>query len=125
MTAVTEALVMEIEAAFNSRDVDRILSYFTEDGVFCTARGPTKTGIELKGKAAIGQFLRDRFSYIPDMHWNPHFRFVSGDYGVSYWTVTGTDIRTGASLDLHGCDIFRFRDGKLVHKDTFWKTIEG
>ncbi|BBK32215.1 ketosteroid isomerase-like protein [Stella humosa] len=124
MTAVTEALVMEIEAAFNSRDVERILSYFAEDGVFFTARGPTKTGIELKGKAAIGVFLRDRFSYIPDMYWNPQYRFVAGDRGVSYWTVTGTNQRTGATLDLHGCDIFHFRDGKIVLKDTFWKTIE-
>lgn len=124
MAEPTEALIMEIEAAFNSRDVDRILSFFCEDGVFCTARGPIKTGIELRGKPAIGAFLRERFSHIPDMYWHPHFRFVSGDRGVSYWTVTGTDRRTGKALDLHGCDIFHFRDGRIAHKDTFWKTIE-
>ena len=124
MAEPTEALIMEIEAAFNSRDVDRILSFFCEDGVFCTARGPTKTGIELRGKEAIAAFLRERFSYIPDMYWHPQFRFASGDRGVSYWTVTGTDRRTGKALDLHGCDIFHFRDGRIAHKDTFWKTIE-
>lgn len=122
--AVTEALVMEIEAAFNSRDVDRIVALFTEDGVFCTARGPGKKGIELVGKPAIAQFLRDRFSYIPDMYWAPEFRFVAGDRGVSYWTVTGTNKNTGEKLDVFGCDIFHFRDGKIAHKDTFWKLKE-
>ncbi|MGE0716579.1 MAG: nuclear transport factor 2 family protein [Alphaproteobacteria bacterium] len=123
--AVTEALVQEIEAAFNSRDVERILSHFAEDGVFCTARGPLKTGIELKGKAVIGAFLRERFGHIPDMYWHPHYRFVAGDHAVSYWTVTGTDARSGERLDLHGCDIFRFRGDKIVHKDTFWKQLAG
>jgi ketosteroid isomerase-like protein len=124
--AVTEALVAEIEAAFNSRDVDRILEYFAEDAVFATARGPVKEGIELKGKQAIGDFLRDRFSYIPDMYWHPQFRFVSacGQYAVSYWIVTGNNQRSGLKLELNGCDIFRFQDGKLIHKDTFWKAIE-
>ncbi|NCX42996.1 MAG: nuclear transport factor 2 family protein [Betaproteobacteria bacterium] len=123
---VSEALVAEIEAAFNSRDVDRILEYFAEDGVFSTARGPVKEGIELRGKQAIGDFLRERFSYIPDMYWHPQYRFVSacGAYGVSYWVVTGTDLRNGSKLELNGCDLFRFQNGKLVHKDTFWKAIE-
>lgn len=123
---VSEALVAEIEAAFNSRDVDRILEYFAEDGVFATARGPVKEGIELRGRQAIGDFLRERFSYIPDMYWHPQYRFVSacGAYGVSYWVVTGTDLRNGSKLELNGCDLFRFQNGKLVHKDTFWKAIE-
>ena len=123
---VSEALVAEIESAFNSRDVDRILEYFADNGVFATARGPVKEGIELKGKKAIGDFLRERFSYIPDMYWHPQYRFVSacGQYGVSYWVVTGTNQRNGSKLELNGCDIFRFQNGKLIHKDTFWKAIE-
>ncbi len=123
---VSDALVAAIEAAFNSRDVDRILEYFDDEGVFATARGPLKQGTELRGKAEIGRFLRERFSYIPDMYWHPQYRFVSacGQYGVSYWVVTGTDQRNGSHFELNGCDIFRFREGKLIHKDTFWKAIE-
>jgi hypothetical protein len=33
-------LMKAISAAFNSRDVDRIVEFFAEDGVFCLARGP-------------------------------------------------------------------------------------
>jgi hypothetical protein len=38
--------------------------------------------------------------------------------------VTGNNQRSGLKLELNGCDIFRFQDGKLIHKDTFWKAIE-
>jgi hypothetical protein len=60
------------------------------------------------------------------MYWHPQYRFVSacGQYGVSYWVVTGTNQRNGSRLELNGCDIFRFQNGKLIHKDTFWKAIE-
>ena len=33
-----------ISAAFNSRDVDRIASFFTEDATFWLARGPEPVG---------------------------------------------------------------------------------
>lgn len=122
---VTEELVAAIEAAFNSRDVARIVSYFTEDGVFATARGPGAEGTVIRGRDRIATFLAERFRIIPDMYWHPRFRFVSGDYGVSYWVVTGTNSATGERLELNGCDIFRFAAGKIAHKDTFWKQREG
>jgi len=39
------------------------------------------------------------------------------------WTVrgTGTD---GEALNYQGCDIYRFEDDKIVHKNTFWKIVE-
>ena len=33
-------LLLQINAAFNSRDVDRILAFFAEDATFLMARGP-------------------------------------------------------------------------------------
>src|SRR5439155_21012927 len=67
---VTIELMRAISAAFNSRDVERIVECFAEDGVFCLARGPETVGRTLKGKAAIRQALSDRFEQIPDMRWD-------------------------------------------------------
>ena len=64
---VTTERMREISAAFNSRDVDRIVECFAEDGVFCLARGPESVGRTLKGKAIIRRALADRFEQIPDM----------------------------------------------------------
>jgi hypothetical protein len=51
----TLALMKEINAAFNSRDVDRILSFFAEDCTFLMARGPEPEGRRVHGKAAVLQ----------------------------------------------------------------------
>jgi len=77
-------------------------------------RGPVKEGIELKGKKAIGDFLRERFSYIPDMYWHPQYRFVSacGQYGVSYWVVTGTNQRNGSQTRTQRLRYFSFSKRK-------------
>jgi hypothetical protein len=50
---VTLELMRKISAAFNSRDVERIVDCFAEGATFCLARGPEPVGRTLTGKAAI------------------------------------------------------------------------
>jgi ketosteroid isomerase-like protein len=45
----------QINEAFNSRDVDRIMSFFAEDCTFLMARGPEPEGRRVHGKAAVGK----------------------------------------------------------------------
>jgi len=116
-------LMREISAAFNSRDVERIVSHFAEDAVFCLARGPEPVGRTLKGKAAIRKALADRFKQIPDMRWDGQDYILAGDRGVSLWTVRGKG-GDGEDLNYQGCDIYRFERGKIVEKNTFWKIVE-
>jgi len=49
----TPALMKEINAAFNSRDLDRIMTLFADDATFLMARGPEADGRRVRGKAAI------------------------------------------------------------------------
>jgi ketosteroid isomerase-like protein len=64
---VTIERMREISAAFNSRDVERIVDCFADGATFCLARGPEPVGRTLRGKAEIGKALADRFRQIPDM----------------------------------------------------------
>src|SRR5262245_57556278 len=111
---ITIERMREISAAFNSRDVDRIVECFTDDGVFCLARGPEAVGRTLKGKAAIRKALADRFKRIPDMRWDNENYILAGNHAISVWTVRGkgTD---GEELDYQGCDIYRFDGDKIIH----------
>ncbi|HVC53515.1 MAG TPA: nuclear transport factor 2 family protein [Stellaceae bacterium] len=126
---VTLDLMKAISAAFNSRDVDRIVAFFAEDGVFCLSRGPEPVGRTLKGKAMIRQVLADRFKQIPDMRWENEEYILAGSEGdksraVSIWTVCGKGA-DGEELNYQGCDIYTFgADDKIVHKNTFWKIVE-
>ena len=119
----TPELMKAISAAFNSRDVERIVDCFAEDGVFCLARGPESVGRTLRGRAAIRQALADRFRQIPDMRWNHEEYMLMGDRAVSLWTVRGKSA-DGEALNYQGCDIYHFHDDKIIHKNTFWKQVE-
>jgi ketosteroid isomerase-like protein len=120
---LTEELMQAISAAFNSRDVERIVSYFAEDAVFCLARGPEPVGRTLRGKAAIRKALSDRFRQIPDMRWDGQDYILAGDQAVSIWTVRGKGA-DGEELNYQGCDIYRFRGDRIIEKNTFWKIVE-
>jgi len=122
---VTTAPLDAIQDAFNRHDVDAILSYFAEDCEWIMARGPrAPEGRRCRGKAEIGEVLRARYEVIPDMRWVDMRHWLFGDKALSEWTVQGTTA-SGERLYYLGCDLWTFRDGKVVKKDTYWKYIEG
>lgn len=115
------ALLAEISAAFNSRDVDRIMALFHEDATFYLATGPEPVGRAIRGKAAIREMLAARFARIPDMHWKREYEYVTPpDRAVTVWRVTGK-AADGTELNHQGCDLYTFRDGLIIGKDTYWK----
>src|SRR5262249_16111283 len=122
-TGPTIELLLQINAAFNSRDVDAIAGFFAEDATFLMARGPESRGRRVPGKAAIKKVLADRFAVIAGMRWEHIDHFVAGNRAVSVWTVTGVS-QDGERLDYQGCDIYEFRGDKILHKDTYWKLVE-
>ena len=109
--------------AFNDHDLDRIMTFFTADCVFESPRGPDLWGTRYVGAAAVKEGLRARFTGIPDVRYDDDTHFVSGDIGVSQWTLRGTS-RSGERIEVRGCDFFTFREGKIVKKDSYWKIRE-
>jgi len=75
------------------------------------------------GSDAVREGLRARFVGIPDVRYEDDSHFVSGDIGVSQWTLRGTSTK-GERIEVRGCDFYTFRDGKIVKKDSFWKIRE-
>jgi len=109
--------------AFNRHDLDAIMSFFTEDCVFQMPRGPAPSGRGAVGKDAVRALLATRFEGLPDVHYGDDRHFVAGDRGVSEWLLTGTT-RSGERIEVRGCDLFEFRDGKISRKDSYWKIVE-
>jgi len=112
----------EIGQAFNRQDVDAIAGYFEEDGVFLFPVGAEPWGRKLTGRDEIRDALARRFAVFKDMRWEVRDRWVCGDRAVSEFTVKGTS-DGGETIDHHGCDLWHFRNGKIVTKDTFWKRV--
>ena len=109
--------------AFNSHDVDAILSFFTDDCVFDAPRGPAPGGQRLVGKEQVRKGFQARFDGIPDIEYADARHWTSGDRGVSEWTIRGTQA-SGERIEVRGCDLFEFSGGKVSRKDSFWKIVD-
>lgn len=109
-----------ILAAFNDHDLDRIVSFFTDDCVLEMPRGPDPWGTRCIGKESVREGLATRFAGLPDVSYGEDSHFVAGDRGVSEWTLRGTTPQ-GERIEVRGCDLWTFRDGKVSKKDSYWK----
>lgn len=124
-TPVTLALLEELVAAFNAKDLDAIVGHFAEDGEFLLAAGPAPHGVRFTGRAAIRAALAERFAAVPDIRWSDGRHWIFGTKALSEWRVRGT-LPDGRRLDCLGCDLWEFRpDGKVAKKDTYYKQVTG
>src|SRR5262245_32798197 len=73
--------------AFNAHDLDRIMSYFSDDCVLDMPRGPDPWGSRHVGFAAVREGLASRFAGLPDVQYVDDSHFVSGNMGISQWTI--------------------------------------
>ena len=96
-SVATVEMLEAIADAFNQHDADAVMSFFTDDCVFETPRGPEPCGRRLVGKDAVREGVAARFAGIPDVHYGDGTHWVLGDRGVSEWTLTGTTTDGAAS----------------------------
>ncbi len=122
MTGTVESALHGLVAALSDHDLDRIMDHFSDDCVLQMPRGPHPYGQRSEGKAAVRAGLATRFEGLPDVHYGDDAHFVCGDTGISKWQVTGT-AKDGAKTDVHGCDFYTFRDGKVAGKDSYWRIV--
>jgi ketosteroid isomerase-like protein len=111
-----------ITDAFNRHDVDAIMSFFAEDATFDGPRGSEPWGTRFVGRDEVARAFQARFDGLPDVHYGDARHFVSGDRGASEWMLTGTT-PDGERVEVRGCDLWEFRDGEVVRKDSYWKIV--
>ncbi len=106
--------------AWNRHDVDALMSFMTDDCVFEASGGPEVCGIRYEGRDSVQKGFMEVFATFPDAHWAGARHFISGSRGVSEWTFTGTRA-DGTRVEVKGCDLFTFRDGKIALKNSYRK----
>ena len=122
-TATAEISTATLEAfaeAWNRHDVDALMSFMTEDCLFEASAGPDVCGTRYAGRDAVRAGFAEVFATFADAHWRGARHFVQGDRGTSEWTFTGTRA-DGSRVEVHGCDVFTFRDGKILLKNSYRK----
>jgi ketosteroid isomerase-like protein len=120
---VTIVTLERLLDAFNAHDLDAIMSFFADDCVLELPRGAEPWGRRLEGREQVRDGLASRFAGIPDVHYGDARHWLAGDRGCSEWLLTGTTTQ-GERIAVRGCDLFAFRDGEVVRKDSYWKLVE-
>jgi len=119
-TKITEDFLQSFANAFNAHDVKAILSLMTDDCVFEASAGPDADGEKFTGREKVKKAFEDVFDTFPDAHWGNARHFVKDDRGFSEWIFTGTKA-DGTRVEVTGCDLFTFRDGKIAIKNSYRK----
>ena len=96
------------------------MSLMTDDGVFEASAGPQVDGQRSEGTQAVRAAFAAVFDAFHDAHWASARHFIAGDRSVSEWTFTGTQ-KDGKHVEVTGCDLFTFRDGKIAIKNSYRK----
>jgi ketosteroid isomerase-like protein len=118
--SITMNVLVGFANAFNAHDVNAILSFMANDCIFLASAGPEAQGEKFAGKEAVKKAFEDVFTTYPDAHWGNVTYFIAGNRTVTEWLFTGTKA-DGSRVEVTGCDLCTFRDGKIILKNSFRK----
>lgn len=117
---VTVEFLERFGEAWNRRDLDSIMSFFTDDCAYLASFGPDRDGTPYRGHAAVREGIATSLASFPDGRYTDVRTFVAGNRGASEWTFIATT-STGERVEIRGCDLFEFKEGKIKTKDAFRK----
>jgi len=103
--------------AWNSQDVERILSFFTDD---CLYEDVALKRI-VRGKAELRALLESVFTDIAGFKMDIKSVFSAGSWGASEWTMSGRFVHssdpllaaTGKSFLIRGATVFELSNGRI------------
>ena len=117
---ITVEFLQSFADAFNAHDVKTIMSHMTDDCVFEASAGPDFNGEKFTGQEEVKKAFENVFEIFPDAHWDNARHFIVGNRGFSEWIFTGTK-SDSAKIEVTGCDLFTFKDGKIAVKNSYRK----
>lgn len=123
MTTNLDKMMNDYIAAWNSHEVERILSYFTDDVIY----EDVAMGIVNRGKNEVKDFINSIFIGFPDFKIELKSIFISGDWAADEWILSGTFTNsfmempaTGKSFSERGASIAELRKGKISRNSDYY-----
>jgi taurine dehydrogenase small subunit len=117
---VTLEFLQAFADAWNRQDLDALMEFMADECVYETSSGDDVFGTRYAGREAVRKGFASVWEMFPDAQWLGATHFIAGNRGVSEWTFTGTGL-DGKKVEVNGCDVFTFRDGKIAIKNSYRK----
>ena len=117
---ITPTLLDAITDAYNRNNIDAVMSFFADDAVFDHALGPDMNGTRFSGLDTIRSIFEGLFNNVESVKWTPIDTRVYGDKAYCEFHRVAK-LKSGEIQDFLSIDILTFRDGLIIHKDTYYK----
>ncbi len=121
---VTSEFLARFTQAWNDQDIEALMSHVCDDNActFMASVGNDVEGSKWVGRDAVREGFASLWIGYPDAHFEPVGEdFIVGDRGCSEWIFTGTKAADGTKVVARGCDVYTFRDGKILVKNSMRK----
>jgi steroid delta-isomerase-like uncharacterized protein len=113
----------EYLAAWSTQDVERILSFFTDDCIYENL----PSGAVYRGKEELKAWVVGTFAAIPDFSIGATSVFAGGKRIGCEWVMTGTHTgnlpvlpTTGKTFSVRGATIAETEKGKIKRNSDYW-----
>ena len=110
-------------AAWNTRDLDTILSFFADDCI----NEDVVVGKINNGKEELRAFLKDLYAGFPDLRLEKKSFFASGDRACTEWIMSGTHSgnwsslpATGKSFSIRGVSVIELSESKVKRQTDYY-----
>lgn len=124
-------IAQNIHALFNDRAFDQILSEMSAEDVEWTN---VPTGQTFRGREGMREFMQGWVDAFPDGTIEDTTAYAGEDFGVTEFIGRGTHdgpLRspagevppTGRSVEFRLCEVYQFRDGKIVSGHTHFDSL--
>ena len=117
---ITPTLLDAITDAYNRNDIDAVMSFFAKNAVFDHAAGPDINCTRFEGLETIRGIFQGLFNNVESVQWKPIDTRVSGDKAYCEFHRIAK-LKSGEVQDFLSIDVLTFRDGLIIHKDTYYK----
>lgn len=120
MTKRLEDIIRDVSAAWRGADLATLMEFIAEDCIYSASVGP-EPGETFVGRDAVRAGFAKLLAHDSNGVGEAGEIRVAGDSVVSTWGFrkVGPD---GRQTLVRGCDIFVFRDGLIIRKDSFRKS---
>ena len=120
MKELTRKMVDAVGDAFNANDIDKVMQYFAPNAIFDHAVGAEEHGVRFKGADVIRGVFSGLFEKVENVHWETLACGIVANKAYCEYRRTAKH-KDGTTEEYLSVDILTFKDGLIVHKDTYFK----
>ena len=129
MAIDAKKMATESSKAWNSRNINKILGFYTDDCVY----EDLALGIVKHGKKEFTDYINSMFVDFPDIKWEVKSAFGTNDWQGNEWIMSGTHLQstmtknaipaTGKTFSIRVAGCYELQDGKYSRETIYMNMV--